>query len=553
MYLKKLIFNKMDKKAGDRIIDIKIKEDIKPDVIEKVELKVDDNVPQGYNLNEFDIMNLRDQAIVWGFSDELIDVHSSVDLKDFEKFDISDIDLYAEAMNYWDVINTKTYVMKLQLLLLKKQRFIELMKRHEHIELILFRMYRSMDRLNNDVKELDLIYYEVPDEDEVMNNGMDFYYLRIGSLTVQNLLARYTREELMMFLVPIILLNRKPYAFDVLRTNDQLAAEIVSLTKDLKRDVRNILGPNMIWKVHNLEPKEQDLLISDFWHYDVDNLYDAFYWQGLTGDQYNADQVYAEYCLNVLTKPNFCTSIMQSKVRIDEDDTKYYVNNVVYGDDALFYGIRIGGQKYNMYSQKELAKSFDENKAFIDPLTGKEFPYYAIRRLRMICNDTLREVIDKYIDGYRLVLTDTTKFSKSNYYDAMSKLLTMSSEFLTWETLTARFNIDSIIKSHVTNLVTLRDHGEIAIKVFRYLMITMNAVNDCEGMPHLNIIKIIGDHVYVSEDTIIGYLNAFVKLKDLGAYRIISLLSQYLLHSFIYYQNIVLPDNSMEKFFNIEI
>lgn len=514
---------------------IEIKEELK--VIGNVNPKKEEKIimvgelPEVYRYTDSDILIMEYQAKTWGFPDHCVATHSATSLNDLEKMERWQIEDYCEFMGMGELRKIETYKSFLYAVLQRKYKFFETYKYHEYIEMNLFKAYKVEDRLLNDLTELNLLYYELPYKDKILDNGFDYYYLRIGSLSVNSLTSYFNRDELMIFLVPLILASKKPFSLHAFLTDDEIAMNIVLLAQECRYDVRNLLGPNMVWEVHNKDSNNLPLLKYDV-PWNEKDLTTAFYEEGLRGDLYDIQQMYAEYSLNMLCKPNFCRRISIGVFNIEGDSVKRYVNNVVEGDNVVYYGIRTGEHKYQMMSEDMLLESFRNNGSFINPIDKKIFPRYAMRRLRDIAtNESLIDIINELLGKD---ITVMPKRPLNIEIDAIISLYNFASITSDWEALISNHPLDKSFKALTTLSVGPEIVGNLNEELFKNIILTMNEIKK-GNLGDLQVMKVLKDKLVVSSDTIMSYFRYFIILNKYGMQRMVTILSSYLMHSWVWY------------------
>ena len=494
-----------------------------------ITLTMDGEMEQPYAYSMADLFTMEYQAKIWGLPDHCIAIHTAASMSDLEKMERWQIENYLDYMGQHELTKTSTYKMLLYATLQWKYRFYETFKYHEYVEMNLFRAYQEDDHLINDIQGLELLHWDLEYKDDILDHGMDYYYLRIGSLTVNNLLAMFNREELMVFLVPLILAYRIPYHLRQNMTDQEVAMDIVCMADMCKYDVRNLLGPNMIWEVHNKEPSDL-VLVKYQVSWKSDDLATACHNEGLRGDLLTEKQMYADYCLNMLCKPSFCKKIKIGDYQMNGDHILRHVVNVKHDKDFLFYGIRTGEHKYQMVTERELLESFKNSGEFINPYDRSIYPRYAIRKLRLLIdNEELKLIIDSMLDEFKLlkpyVLENPSPYVTASLFNFIS--VTMD-----WELLSEYHPLDAEFKDKRALLLGPEVLGNVSDSFFKSCIIMMDKLGD---VGKLHIVKLLQGVVVMSSDTIGSYIVAFEKLNKYGMQRIAGILSQYLMYSWIWY------------------
>lgn len=532
------------------------------DIDKKLNIEIDNlltsqNKTTGCDLN-FMFFILARQARILGLANDLFTIHSTFGINELMKFTIEDLKAYCDIFGInIDKINSKIIIATI--ISQEKIRFLELERYHSYIEKILF-SNREQRYFNID---LNLSYYEIPSVEQIINDGFERLYFRIGDLSIESMCRIYEKFELILILTHLLLSSKKFFVLCTNQSKEDICAMILSIIDSMKYDIRGVLTTNRIWSIHKLEEDEIDIVLNDFLKPNIISIKESLSQQGYSIHKGMTDEeIYLELCMHVLYYPNFTTDVESNRLPIEACNQSYTVSGtpLLIGDSNLiYYGNRTGNEKYYAYTINELYQTFKKYKYFYDPYTieneePKTFIPSSILRLKnfilpkkfgTIAENNAKNLIklineiwndfpnDKFLENYIKKVIEIKPIKE------LTTLINTSIELTQWDQFIEPNWIDIENKPTKNFLTVLRWTNQIRNKVRMVLWLMSRDLKKTLCLNKLPLIKKIDGKFVICHrndyNTIDTYLRGIQIMADYNLLNVIPIASKNLYCSSLYY------------------
>jgi len=256
------------------------------------------------------------------------------------------------------------------------------------------------------------IIYRFETASELLQNGIDSYFMRVGEIKRETLMDTYEYFDLYHMAGKLAFAHPNNVKFDTDINFEDLADLICMMVQDIEIDPRHIITPLGVYRIFNYEVGEM-----------IFNLCDT------KSDGHNISKLmlacsHAGIDLNTVTEieetltktPNardgvfiLFTDIKPPNVLVEELTSQYLSpqfytgveNNRDYAaalltlktlsgqrvmnanrSELIFYGVGDGLSKYNVFTPKELTNVFNSYKSFFNPYSIKDNPEDPFRLIR---------------------------------------------------------------------------------------------------------------------------------------------------------------------------
>lgn len=272
-------------------------------------------------------------------------------------------------------------------------------------------------------------YYKFPSVSQIMDRGMSAWFMRIGELTVESLVDRYSTYELLTFAKMLSFVAQRPFILGVSAsssggtktTKDELAAIVIDLTEQANLDPRIYLtdtAPIVLHKdwEYNLFMVDHAGIMAKMIDYGL-NSDDRPGALLNVADSYHK-LVFAQLDNNFWDKPYEFLSIEEQIV-----NTTLYTDPstlILDVDWPLYFGKGDGVERFKVFSQGELDTLWRKDLRFTNPsVEGSTFSLRQVKSLlqldgtRDFLRGTILDLIPKAIWRDPIV-EPTPRISKSS-------------------------------------------------------------------------------------------------------------------------------------------
>lgn len=364
------------------------------------------------------------EAQMYNLDGYMAKIHECIFIEDYDEFTIPELISYIHLLNYdniQDILEEITDKMEESINTLTNDSMIEKIKNDtrlmiakllydEHLaRLEYFRIQKYIQQLffgNNDTREQTFpgitFWHEIPELVDIMEKNINYYYFRIGELTVPGLVERYTYQELLHFAMIFgqrktntdknMTIDKNDILFVPTTTTSEqeLARAICLFIEDVKFDPRIYLTHQSFANTIIQEENETLLSINQDQLIDVEDLFVACTAEGIKIKDDNdifhpTDILFEEYTM-VQLSPTFLSHIGDHRTLYQAVINKTAADgtnlNDTVADEIVFMGIRDGMSNVEFYTIKELYDVFKQMEDFYDPQTIRMFPtdYYMWER-----------------------------------------------------------------------------------------------------------------------------------------------------------------------------
>lgn len=350
------------------------------------------------------IDRLEDEADMFILTGVLRDIHVTLDIDLLETFDDVTISAYNDL--FYSVEERPDHaVYDRNRLMNEKLKRIELMRYYDYVRSVLF-LYEKEEY------PLTMHYYTPPTVRDILDNGVDFYFCRIGEATVENLVNRYDTYELIVMLGFLNLIVRKAFILgnSSYGSKDEIAGLVINALDTMTVDPRTYLthtGPLVLHQddSYNLWEYSPKKMITKVVQYGIDLFY-------------NGSDAYHKIVLAILDKNFFLSGY--EHLEFNEqivNQTSYIDPNALTMDIKypLFYGTGNGSDKFQVFDQLELVDLWREKGWFVNPAIDEKFSLRQVKsllmmdielQLRTVIIDTLAKVGPTPLLGLNNVISD---------------------------------------------------------------------------------------------------------------------------------------------------
>jgi len=335
-----------------------------------------------------------DRMVLMG---DIRSIHVTMDINELDKFSDETISAYndlfysLEERGQWEnaIYSDRNALMN------KKLKRLELLRYYEYVRSVLF-------LLNCDEYTLNMNYYKPPSPADVLDNGVDFYFFRVGEATIEGLVSRYETYELLVMLSYICIPAQRAFILgpSTYGSKDEIAALVIDSYQSVSCDPRSYLthtGPLVVHRdnTYNLSIFDADALLQKVVEYGV--------WGGTF---YNGADAHHKVVLAMLDFNFFLDGDEFREFHEQVINATLATDNTSLTMDAqypLFFGTGDGVSRYYVYDQLELAKEWNERLVFWNPIAREKFSLRQVRSLLMMDIEVeLREAIIRVMNSITL-------------------------------------------------------------------------------------------------------------------------------------------------------
>jgi hypothetical protein len=265
------------------------------------------------------------------------------------------------------------------------------------------------------------VVFEFETVAELLDVGIDNYFMRVGEVKREELIERYFYFDLYHMAGMLANGTERETTFTTNMLHDDLADLIITLLEELEVDPRHVLGPLGIHSIVNKEKTEvlanlyrkprqinEEVLMLACSHAGLETVKSTEV-ESKDGTIFSERQTKPMYVLieelaSQYLSPQFYTGVEYHRYYLATltSFTTASGESVTEGNDGdlLFYGVGDGFSRYRVYKPIELATVFDATRDFIDPYSRIKHPFNplkwsrfsqsSIQRLLMIVLPQLR-------------------------------------------------------------------------------------------------------------------------------------------------------------------
>lgn len=263
--------------------------------------------------------------------------------------------LYEMDLNLIPIEYKKTYCKIIgveyendSMLMNQKMKNGEILKLYSYIDSVLF----DQNQKENDSL---MFFFEQPSIEQVKQRGIEYYYVKAGSATVELLMSKYSKFELLFMAAFLFLFQKEDFVSNENFSKEGLASLICSLVVDLPLDPRMIItmfGPRII---HN----NVDLNLNS----DNDAYY-AAHAVGLNTSGLTLFTMYKWYCMSQVNPSIFLELDNFRPIEEQIEDRK-----------LLYSGSRFSYQDVKYNTKNEMDMAIEKN---IPTGNFEEYVYYGM-------------------------------------------------------------------------------------------------------------------------------------------------------------------------------
>lgn len=470
-----------------------------------------------------DIITVRnfliEEAKMLGLKGPVEEIHWAVTITELDNFTQNDFETYSTlfARNY----TTKEEVIKM------KYRNLELLRYHNFVTSVLFGKHR---------KEFvgQFTFLTPPTVTEVQDNGILYYYNRVGNVTIEDLTERYEQYEMQRMAGLLAYIGGIPYTARFYKS-EEMAAVVHHMLDILQLDNRIILtpvGPFIIHRgEHNLNYLNDTTMIEEAMR------------EGVFAHGRTLKDIYHEFIL-VQLQPNFYIGPDIHRFPIEMVRNQHTTLGETLAEvNPIFYGVGDGIELYDFFSERELYQTFIQEGA-VHPVTKIPFPEHCLRKLIAIANDLelvnlIRQKMDERGILPLLLNVNTTREDLITIYNAGLFLVD-------WYENSAIADIsEEVILLHPDDRLmdplawrSLRDS-------MRSWLLKMEQGRDLDKLWRMDI---NGDHYYVDTTNVLNTIEGTIELM----YRTIAL-NYFPTMEYLARQLVIASNYYMQALFGIQI
>lgn len=360
----------------------------------------------------------------FGFAGILAEINETMFLEDLAEFEEDDLMCYVNAMHIdlsklidlQDVMdeqysiysrtkgvteddldrrqddNLRAYMKELRSIILQFR--IDLMDRLRlwrwREEVLLGRVSETLDVYPG----VEVIYtYETAQE--LLTEGIQNYYLRVGEIKRETLYDKYTYIDLYHMAGVLSVGHVRQVKFTTDMTDEDLIDMIMALLDEIKLDPRHILTPLGVQVIYNHEKGEVVFNLCNFPAVDTEALFLACSHAGLETNKETSyyqeedgalvvrrdekpEYVLIEELASQYLSPQFFSGIETHRNHLSVLTSFRTLSGAsvlnAEESDIIFYGIGDGLSNYRVYTPKELADIFNSTRSFYDPYSIRDNP-----------------------------------------------------------------------------------------------------------------------------------------------------------------------------------
>lgn len=361
---------------------------------------------------------LQVEAQMYNFSGLMADIHAAFVVEDYDDFKPWELVGYIRIMHYdidEDILERGIHLEIATMLIQKQYERLEKLRIHKYINAVLFQpMLKKPDEFPG-----ILFWHEEPSKSKIIENGVFYYYPRMGEITIEVLTDIFDYQELLHIAMifgqqragksKLRKVNKNDIRFipTNLTSTDEIARAVMLFVEDAEFDPRVFLTPQGFNNTFIQEESEQPISINPIAYINPEDLSVVCSEEGILlydtiSNEIKPDNIlFEEYTVTQLS-PAFMSNVGEHRsvygaVRRHRMPSSGYIHDLALGE-MLFFGKRDGLNPVDAYSVKELYFSFKENHNFWDPESLRLWPQHSLMWVsfsRISINRLLYKILPK--------------------------------------------------------------------------------------------------------------------------------------------------------------
>ena len=339
--------------------------------------------------------SLRVEANHYNLRGTIGQIHTALVIEDLDNFTVDEMIGYMKFMHYQyneEFISGKSHMEVAWYLLNLLWERLEIFRDHAFINQIFF---ASPDNVKFN---FDGIFYRLPIPKglEIQKRGIDFYYPRVGELTLNVIADSFDFREVLHMVMAFGVIRAGKYKERATHDEDtriritnmttvqSVQSALIIIMNDLELDPRYYMTLEGPMEALIQEPFETMLSINEDAPLEYLTLIEACSREGLVVTEDDAlseykpiDVLFHDYTVAQLT-PAFCSHPGEHRSALSATNSDMISGQKLMeldvDRDVIFFGLRDGFSKMTAYTLQQLHETFTALQDFYDPITVKRYP-----------------------------------------------------------------------------------------------------------------------------------------------------------------------------------